>query len=129
MGIYPISFIIHSLVNRPQKPQKISYIRNPVHISEKISLYEIPFRLGPAKNVPYSRKFHISEFLLTGIGCTLMCTKRRKFLALDTHPPAWWWSPRRQRGRGRRRSPQRSSHRRARLLPPKVQLPTSTEPH
>ena len=29
----------------------------------------IPFG-GPAKNVPYSRKFHISEFLITGIGCT-----------------------------------------------------------
>ena len=43
-------------------PKSIPYIR-------KILLYESPFRLGPAKNGPYSRKFHISEFLVSGIGC------------------------------------------------------------
>ena len=41
-------------------PKSIPYIR-------KILLNESPFRLGPAKIGPYSRKFHISEFLVSGI--------------------------------------------------------------
>ena len=72
LGIYSLETGLHSLI----KPASISEIHSiypksiPFHIW-KILLYEIPFHSGPGKNVPYSRKFHISEFLITGIVCML----------------------------------------------------------
>ena len=69
MGIYPISFTIHSLEKPTSIASKNSIYLKSIPYIRKILLYESPFHSGPAKNGPYSQKFHISEFLVSGIGC------------------------------------------------------------
>ena len=64
------------LILRLLQPQHCSIYPKSIPCNRKILLYKIPFRSGPAKNVPYSRKFHISESLITGIVCSLLSAKQ-----------------------------------------------------